>query len=260
MVNLKVYADFHNLDDSNRLRLTCTGTQEDLARQRIELREGMVLTFYMDDADDHGEPDELRTEGVVHFDQGESTWVALVDWSAVRHASDEGKSSQPDGPAVNPRRVTIEIDGQNWFEVEIPAEGEDHFAPGNAHFRFRQGMPEILRDYARKIIKGEMGEQKGEDQEVEDLSTCPQCGSVLPPRLISVRLDGWKWLEFEIPPDQGHRTFAVTMPAILHRIADHIEAAKPSWDRVWGPVETVALRETASAPVQVVRSAERRSG
>ena len=97
MVNLKVYADFHNLDDSNRLRLTCAGTQEDLTRQCIELHEGMVLTFYMDDADDRGEPDELRTEGVVHYDEEESTWVASVDWSAVRHASDEGKSTSPNG-------------------------------------------------------------------------------------------------------------------------------------------------------------------
>lgn len=59
----KVYADFHNLDDSNRLRLTCTGTIDDLARQRIELSEGMALTFYMDDADDQGDADELRRRG-----------------------------------------------------------------------------------------------------------------------------------------------------------------------------------------------------
>jgi hypothetical protein len=83
-----IYADFHNLDDSNRLRLTSAGTKEDLERHRIELREGLVLTFYMDDANDQGEPDELRTEGVVHYDKHESTWVASVDWSAIRRASD----------------------------------------------------------------------------------------------------------------------------------------------------------------------------
>jgi hypothetical protein len=93
----RIYADFHNLDDSNRLRLTCAGTKEDLERQGIELREGLVLTFYMDDADDQGDPDELRTEGVVQYDGSESTWVASVDWSAVRHASDE-MPSHPDGP------------------------------------------------------------------------------------------------------------------------------------------------------------------
>jgi len=92
----KIYADFHNLDDSNRLRLTCAGTREDLERQGIELREGLVLTFYMDDADDRGDPDELRTEGIVHYDESESTWVASVDWSAIRHASDE-MPSRPGG-------------------------------------------------------------------------------------------------------------------------------------------------------------------
>ncbi len=95
MFKSKVYADFQNLDDSNRLRLTCAGTREDLERQCIELHEGLVLTFYMDDADDRGEPDELRTEGVVHYDERASIWVASVDWSAVRHASDEESRSGP---------------------------------------------------------------------------------------------------------------------------------------------------------------------
>jgi hypothetical protein len=98
MVNPKVYADFHNLDDSYRLRLTCTGTKEGLARQGIELHEGLVLTFYMDDADDQGEPDELRAEGTVDYNERESTWVASVHWSTVHHASDEKTPNQPDGP------------------------------------------------------------------------------------------------------------------------------------------------------------------
>jgi hypothetical protein len=89
MFKPKIYADFQNLDDFNRLRLTCAGTQQDLERQSIELHEGLVLTFYMDDTDDQGEPDELRTEGVVHYDERKSIWVASVDWSSVRHASDE---------------------------------------------------------------------------------------------------------------------------------------------------------------------------
>jgi hypothetical protein len=88
----KIYADFHNLDDFNRLRLTCAGTRQDLERQSIELHEGLILAFYMDDADDQGEPDELRTEGVVHYDERESIRVASVDWSSVRHASDEANS------------------------------------------------------------------------------------------------------------------------------------------------------------------------
>ena len=89
MANLRVYADFQNLDDANRLRLTCAGTQEDLDRQGIQLRRGMALTFYTDDAGDDGQPDELRAEGVVEYDEDEKCWVATVDWSALRHASDD---------------------------------------------------------------------------------------------------------------------------------------------------------------------------
>ena len=82
MATAKIHADFQNLDDFNRPRLTCAGTQEDLARHCIELREGLGLTLYMDDADDHGQPDELRVEGVVQYNDAERCWVAAVDWSA----------------------------------------------------------------------------------------------------------------------------------------------------------------------------------
>jgi hypothetical protein len=89
----KVYADFHNLDDANRVRLTCAGTAADLSRQQIELREGLVLTLYMDDADDDGQADELRVEGIVQFCPDERIWTASVDWTAIRHASEESSSS-----------------------------------------------------------------------------------------------------------------------------------------------------------------------
>jgi hypothetical protein len=93
MFKPRIYADFQNLDDSNRLRLTCAGTIADLARQCIDLHEGLALTFYMDDADDRGEADELRADGVVHYDEHHRAWVASVDWSAIRHESDETTST-----------------------------------------------------------------------------------------------------------------------------------------------------------------------
>jgi hypothetical protein len=96
----KVYADFQNLDDFNRLRLTCAGTLEDLERQGLRLREGLVLTLYTDDADDLGRPDELRAEGVVHYDDDQRCWVAAIDWERLRHASDD----EPLGPDRGPSR------------------------------------------------------------------------------------------------------------------------------------------------------------
>ena len=100
----RIYADFQNLDDCNRLKLTCAGTTEDLARQGIELKEGLSLMFYMDDADDQGRPDELLADGIVHYLEDAHCWVATVDWSAVRHASDEKKTVNgvvPDGPSLS---------------------------------------------------------------------------------------------------------------------------------------------------------------
>jgi hypothetical protein len=104
MTHPRVYADFQNLDDSNRLRLTCAGTARDLARQGIELREGLILTFYTDDADDQGRPDELLADGVVHYSAADKCWVANVDWSALRHASDEGVPPSPVGGEPGGRR------------------------------------------------------------------------------------------------------------------------------------------------------------
>ena len=85
----RIYADFQNLDGENRLRLTCAGTRRDLERQGIQLREGMVLTLYTDDANDEGQSDELLAEGIVHYNQAETCWVAAIDWQTIRHASQE---------------------------------------------------------------------------------------------------------------------------------------------------------------------------
>jgi hypothetical protein len=101
-----VYADFQNIDDANRLRLTCAGTLQDLTRHGIQLHEGLGLTFYSDDADDHGQPDELRVEGVVHYDSDGQCWVAAINWSAIRHASDEGaEGPKPLGVASLPKKA-----------------------------------------------------------------------------------------------------------------------------------------------------------
>jgi hypothetical protein len=88
MVKPRIYADFNNADPKGRLRLNCVGTTEDLAQQNVELREGMLLTFYSDDLDEKGQLDELLVDGVVSFSDEEHCWVAAIDWSAVRHNSD----------------------------------------------------------------------------------------------------------------------------------------------------------------------------
>ena len=95
----RVFADFHDLDDENRLRLTCNGTREDLARLGIQLRDGLELTLYTDDVNDNGDSDDLMVDGIVQFDQNNQVWVASVDWNALRHSSD----LKPDNGATDAR-------------------------------------------------------------------------------------------------------------------------------------------------------------
>jgi hypothetical protein len=92
MSDPRIYADFNNLGDVNRLRLTCNGTFADLKRLGIQLQEGMALTFYMDDGDDDGQRDDILVDGVVRFHQGEQCWTAEVNWNSVRHVSDEKRT------------------------------------------------------------------------------------------------------------------------------------------------------------------------
>lgn len=81
----RIYADFQNLDDDNRPRLTCEGTRRDLEVQGLSLREGMPLLLSTDDEDDDGRPNDLLVEGVATYDGDSECWVATVDWKTLRH-------------------------------------------------------------------------------------------------------------------------------------------------------------------------------
>lgn len=102
MTKPRVYADFHNADSQGRLRLNCAGTVEDLSRQKIELRDGLALTLYADDLDAQGRLDELVAEGVVAFSTEEQLWVAVIDWSAIRHASEQNTAGDGPSPIASP--------------------------------------------------------------------------------------------------------------------------------------------------------------
>ena len=84
----RVYADFQNVDARRRLVLTCAGTLKDLERHGIELKEGLVLTFYSDDADEEGNPDDLIVQGIVSYDEVQKHWTATINWQAIKHVSE----------------------------------------------------------------------------------------------------------------------------------------------------------------------------
>ena len=121
-----VYADFQNLDDENRLRLTCAGTRRDIEQQGIELREGMVLTLYTDDATDDGQPSAILARGIIHFNQAENCWVAEIDREptfpcqicGVRYKSSElfdVKESVPGGCKVTCRQCISRLEWEGKY-------------------------------------------------------------------------------------------------------------------------------------------------
>lgn len=75
MDKLRVFADFHNADTQGRLRLNCTGTIEDLARQKIWLQDAQKLTLYSED---------LEVDGIVRYSTEENVWVAVINWDEIR--------------------------------------------------------------------------------------------------------------------------------------------------------------------------------
>jgi hypothetical protein len=87
----RIYADFNkwNGDGASRwLILTCQGTAQDLAKYNLQFEEGLEATFYMDDGDRFGNPDDLEADGYCHFDSQNNYWIGKIDWNAIRHASD----------------------------------------------------------------------------------------------------------------------------------------------------------------------------
>ena len=75
MNKLRVFADFHNADVKSRLRLSCTGTIEDIKRQGIVLQNGQSLIIYSE---------EVEVEGIVQYSKEEKLWTAVIDWNAIR--------------------------------------------------------------------------------------------------------------------------------------------------------------------------------
>lgn len=64
------------------------GTLQDIELNDIKLEEGARLSFYCEDADDKGKPDDLLFEGTAHFDAEKQQWYVIVDENSYRHASD----------------------------------------------------------------------------------------------------------------------------------------------------------------------------
>lgn len=88
MMRPRVYADFMKLDDLDRLILITIGSRNDLLKLGTQLKSGMAVVFYDDDANEDGEPDDLEADGTLLYDHAAGHWVGVYDRSSLRHASD----------------------------------------------------------------------------------------------------------------------------------------------------------------------------
>jgi hypothetical protein len=64
--------------ESHVVSLGCTGTQADIRRQGLVLREGMAVRFFEDDRDIDGRLDPIVADGTVRRHPGNGRWQATV--------------------------------------------------------------------------------------------------------------------------------------------------------------------------------------
>jgi hypothetical protein len=86
---------YPGLGDGEPHFLDRVGTIRDLAESGLTLTEGMKVGFWMDDANERGENDNLIFEGTVHFDSQRQRWYALIDGTSFRHESNEIDQPSP---------------------------------------------------------------------------------------------------------------------------------------------------------------------
>ncbi len=95
----RIYADYNKMAGGPNgeywLLLQCIGISIDLERLGLTFSDGLEAIFYMDDGDENGNPDDLEGDGIVRFDHAHYGWVAEMDESTIRHASDRIRQQKP---------------------------------------------------------------------------------------------------------------------------------------------------------------------
>lgn len=88
----KLRGDFNGLFDEI-LCLSHSDTCLDENGMEVQLREGLIVTAFEEDADEHGNRDDIIARGMVEpapdwLRSHGSKWILRVDENGVRHESD----------------------------------------------------------------------------------------------------------------------------------------------------------------------------
>ncbi len=87
---IRLWADF-NAGSENGLFLNCKGTIDGLARQKIELKDGMELLLWDEDLDENNNPDNLIVQAIAKYNNNLKIWEGVFDWEKISHQSDFNK-------------------------------------------------------------------------------------------------------------------------------------------------------------------------
>ena len=71
---IRIYADFNNLDEAERVVLSCMGSLKDIDRCKEKLATGMKVILYM--------PNEFEVTATLDFD---GVWNGIPDWDTIHY-------------------------------------------------------------------------------------------------------------------------------------------------------------------------------
>ena len=83
----KIWADFNRVG-GDLLVLDTQGTQNDLRRKGVVLREGMRVCIYMEDQED-GQDVLMNVVAIVTWDNGYDSWIAKYSGKDIKWTSPE---------------------------------------------------------------------------------------------------------------------------------------------------------------------------
>jgi hypothetical protein len=90
-----LYVDFNEMLESNLVLLSVFDTKIASDGAVVPLSDGLEVAVYMDDLDEHGNPDNLVATGVVETNRttgwgAHVKWCCRIDANGIRHLSELG--------------------------------------------------------------------------------------------------------------------------------------------------------------------------